>query len=633
MPEAVRLALGARFSCALDDHAAVRCWGDVPGEIAGRAVDERVRTPHTIVGAADVHEIAADDETLCVRTAARHVLCAGDDVRAEGARAQLVEVRELRGASSIAVVEARVCAVIADALRCVGPNLPHNHDRVAPGSWLEVAARDVCVLDGVGPARCLAPEAVTLWPVTGSDGATSIALARGVCITTASGALRCDESASSPEEASLHEVEGVSDARLVRGTRERRCLARATGVACDRVDHEGAIDRVDLEGAPVEALSIAEAAVVAFADPTDVRPWHVCARLGEDVWCAGTSTVGEVDGHVPEQVQRVAELGGARDLVVLDGEVIVADRTCALVRVPLAHPSARRTEGGIDRVEDLTKCMGLGVSLCGRTSDGRAFFAHGGDIDERPGFAARGPAFPVGHWLCADADGGVVCAHPSEPTTMVAGLAQGVSFEGRLCGLVGGEIRCSSAPSASRLPPWVAFDPRQPELTAPPGAPRDVVRLLGGAEQLFAERRGGTWIVLGHNGVGQLGLPPSRPLIEPAPSSPPPFTAMSFGYHLSCGWGETGGIECAGLDPRTLEPRHVSGLLVGAAVLSGEPVPEDRGDGRWVSIPRVTDVLALDGDGLVTCALDRQGGLWCWGGGDAARAAAWTEPTRVALGD
>jgi hypothetical protein len=215
----------------------------------------------------------------------------------------------------------------------------------------------------------------------------------------------------------------------------------------------------------------------------------------------------------------------------------------------------------------------------------------------------------------------------------VPGLAQGVSFEGRLCGLVGGEIRCSSLPRASRLPAWAEFDPRQMELTTLPGSPRDVVRLLGGAEQLFAERRGGTWIVLGHNGVGQLGLPPSLPLLEPTPRSPPPFTAMAFAYHLSCGWSETGGIECAGIDPRTLEPHQVGGLLAGT-LFPGETVPaEDRGDGSWVSIPRVTDVVALDSDGLVTCALDRRGGLWCWGGGPTARGAAWTEPTRVELGD
>lgn len=631
VPEVVRLALGARFSCALDDRAEVRCWGDVPFEVAGRAVDERVRTPHAIVGARDVHEIAADDETLCVRTAARHVLCGGEDVRADGARAGLVEVRELRGASSLAVVDARVCALIEDALRCVGPNQARIHDRVAAGSWLEVAGHDVCVLDGAGPARCLAPDATTLWPVTGSEGATSIALARGLCVTTAPGALRCDGAAASPEEASLREIEGT-EARLVRGTRERRCVAHAAGVHCDRVDHEGAIDAVDLEGTPVGALSIAEVGVIPFAEPSAVRPWHVCALLGDDVWCAGANAVGEVDGHVPSLVQRIAELPGARDLAVLDGEAIVADASGALVHVPLGHPSARRVDDTVVGVEDLSKCMRTGVSICGRASDARAFFVEGHAVEERPGFAARGQAFPVGSWLCADAEGGVVCAHPSEPTTTVPGLAQGVSFEGRLCGLVGGEIRCSSPPAGSRRISWGWFDPRATELTTLPGSPRDVVRLFGGAEQLFAERRGGTWIVLGHNGVGQLGLPPSRPLIDPAPTSPPPFTAMAFGYHHSCGWAESGGLECAGFDPRTLAPHHVSVSLVGTAVLEGTPVPEDRGDGRWVSIPTVTGVLAFDGDGLASCALDRRGGLWCWGGSEAARAA-WTEPTRVALGE
>ncbi|MBN8612474.1 MAG: hypothetical protein J0L92_17910 [Deltaproteobacteria bacterium] len=577
-PQVVRLALGASFSCALGDDAAVRCWGDLPREVAGHDIAERLRAPHTIARMTNVHEIAASHDTLCARTSERRVLCWGPDVHGDGEAQHPVEIGALHGATSIAAPDGRVCALVAGELRCSGTNQPRVRELLPSGAWLEAVGDVVCALDGRGPARCLEPGTSTLWSIEGSEGAVSIAIARGVCATTADGHLRCDALAEHVNDASLVEVEGVDDATLVRGTRAVRCVAsREGGVVCSRQGGEDVV----FEGA-ADSLAVGAPHDLGHEDDGQAR-WHACVLEGEAISCAGVDEAGEVSMHAPELVQRIHEVEGARFLLVGARAACVVGGDGTLIRVPFGEPSAVTQDASARSW--LERFPFDAERLCRSVLDAEP-------IDLSPEREARNLA---------------------DIATSDASRAL-VWFEDRPCALRDGVLACDRGS-------------REGERFVPlPGWPSDLERVFAGAEQLFAMRRGGQWLAMGHNGVGQLGLAPSRPIETPAVASMGPFTHMAFAYHLSCGWNDEGPLVCAGLDDN-LRPRALS-----SGYSPFETVrPPDRGDGLWRPIPRVSDVTVMGSNGMVSCAIDARGGLWCWGGLTGGAGPRTLPPTRVPL--
>ncbi len=615
-PELVRVALGTTFSCVIDHGARVQCWGDVPSEIAGHEVLDRLRSPHTIPRMTSVHELASDHDTLCARTSERRVLCWGPDVHGDGEREHPVELGPLAGATSIAVLDERVCGLVDDQLRCVGTNQPRIREALPRGAWLAAVGDAVCALDGRGPARCVESGGTTFWPITGSEGAVSISLASGVCATTADHHLRCDDDALVVVEASLREVDGMTDARFVRGTRAVRCVAREDAIVCA----SGAEDDTRFEGA---AAALDVGASRALDRTREHGAWHACALVDGAVSCAGVNQVGEVTGHAPAPVQRIRELEGARPaLAVFVDHAWLVGPSGALVRVPFDDPEASVEDTRATGWLDLAKCEH--DRLCGRGEGDRLLAVHP-DHARAPrivsGFVATGTPFPASGFVCAPSEAGTVCVDDEDHVTRLDALASPISFEDQLCGLRAGSVVCAPPP---RFP---AMERALEPLTRVPQSPTDLTLLFGGAEQLFAQRRGGVWVAMGHNGVGQLGLAPSVPVSVPTTTSASAFTRMGFAYHLSCGWNESGAIVCAGLDdalrPRVLPMRF--GFFAAAAA--------DRGDGLWRAIPSVADVVAMDSSGEVSCALDARGGLWCWGGPSGGAGPRRHGPTVVTLAE
>ncbi|GAB4198578.1 MAG: hypothetical protein OHK0013_07930 [Sandaracinaceae bacterium] len=632
-PESVRLAVGARFSCAIDDAGAVWCWGDLPAESGALPLDQRIRAPHRIVGLERVHELATDDETLCARTAERAVRCWGPAVR--DARGGPTELPELRGASAIAVAADRVCALVSQRVVCVGPNAPPLREAVPEGAWLAAVEDAVCVLDGRGAVRCAAPRDHALWEVSGSEGAIAIASGDGVCVVTQEGALRCDQEARTASEASLRPVEGVTTARWVAGTRTALCVAYDERIACTK--------SYPLAGLPPFEGEVPLAAR-ALAVTTGGMSWHACALGEEGISCWGEEMAGEVSGRTNDSVALVAERPGARGLVLDLDALVVLDADGRLERMPLRGgelPSSA-TVGAEEALArpwlDLLRCGASfeGATLCGRQEGDRlAVLPARGRSRVIEGFAASGPPFVVAGAVCAPSRGDdVVCTDLSERTVVVPRLASPVSFEDRLCGLRAGRVTCLSVRQLLNSPPGGSARP-QPEVLA--GAPHRVERLHGGADQLFLWIAGGTAAVMGHNGAGQLGLTPSRPLVAAVPVPPMPFVDMAFARHASCGWAERGPLSCAGLDealrPRTLAPLDPLPAALATLRVGGVPeAPEvERGDGRWVEIPGVRDVRALDMDGQRSCALEVNGAIRCWGGDGGGVGPRYVGPVVVSL--
>ena len=144
--------------------------------------------------------------------------------------------------------------------------------------------------------------------------------------------------------------------------------------------------------------------------------------------------------------------------------------------------------------------------------------------------------------------------------------------------------------------------------------------MFAGAEQFFWIDTAGALHAAGHNGSGQLGLPPSPPLREGAPVTLPELPAgMSFAAHASCAWTEAGPIRCAGLDERLVprDPRF------GGA----------RGDGSWREIPGLREIATVDQGARMGCAVLQNGELRCWGVGARGDGNARTlgAPTQVVM--
>ncbi|MDQ3031204.1 MAG: hypothetical protein M3Y87_02220, partial [Myxococcota bacterium] len=151
MPHAVRLALGATFSCVIDRERHVWCWGELPAEIEGVAPPDRTRRPHEITRMRGAIEIAASATTLCARTADHRVLCWGEDAPAGGDEPRGPrEVRGLEGTRSLAVGRNGVCAVRGQALRCIAQNQAPDRGEVPAGATLLSVGGAICAVDGVG---------------------------------------------------------------------------------------------------------------------------------------------------------------------------------------------------------------------------------------------------------------------------------------------------------------------------------------------------------------------------------------------------------------------------------------------------------------------------------------------------
>jgi hypothetical protein len=641
-PHSVRLALGATFSCALTEARDVWCWGELPPEVAGVADADRTRSPHVVPGLRGAIELAADDETLCARTADHRVRCWGEDVAtapAEGGGPG--DVLALAGTRSLAVGAGRVCAIDGAVLRCV-TGVPRDAGAVGPGAVLLSVAGSVCAVDGEGPARCLGPGDDVLRPVEGSDGAIAIAVADGVCAVTARGELRCDAAATAPADARLTPVAGAPQAAWVAGGAGVRCIAGrgeggAASVSCQRSR--------DGTGPPSSAL---REPIVALAVAGDApRGWHACAIVdgssratashdsrrgsGDDVRCWGANRLGEA-GAVPpaSSVLELFDVPPAIAVAFTARGLAILDRDGALhVRTFLGPaPGTTLVESG-----PFSQLVGVGLGACASGAAG-AVCVDG--LDGRTPIEGLGPGrlFSLGdRYACAEGDERVVCAEPAHGRSLsiaVPRLRSAASFGGELCALRGTDVEC-----LRRMVDVVAPYPTAWPARGPDGARRVTARadrMFAGSEQLFAVRADGSVEVAGHNGAGQLGLLPSRPIGDPQEGRVPAgTTSMAFARHASCAWGPGTPVSCAGLDD-DLAPREVGG---GFSWWSGreDPPEPSRGIGWWVEIPGLRDVRSVTIGGSSACAALVDGTVHCWGrlGRDIERMRV-ADPVAVPLG-
>lgn len=176
---------------------------------------------------------------------------------------------------------------------------------------------------------------------------------------------------------------------------------------------------------------------------------------------------------------------------------------------------------------------------------------------------------------------------PARPAVGFEGASELAIGAHEICGRVGGRARCDR---------WVFADEDHlaSPMSPPPSASADAV--VPGGDQICWRSRG-RWSCSGHNGVGQLGIAPSRPVEGSVPLGD--HVAVASSTHRICGItrGE-GFVECAG----TTE--------------AGDPRTEaDRGVGARVRVPGVERARVLSVSPVLACAIVDGGQVLCWGDG------------------
>lgn len=306
--DAVDLALGEDHSCAARASGGVACWGDnFNGQLGDGSLAARSLVPVAVGGIDDAIRVASGAAFTCALRRSGAVSCWGANFAgqlgdgSEGDRRQAVTVKGLDDVRSMALGEGHACALRGDgSVRCWGDNFngqlgtgdTRSHRTPTEVSGLtEVTAiaateRSTCALEASGRVSC--------W---GSNS---------------SGELGNGVPSASPVSAPVR-VPGLSDAIAIGGGRGHVCvILRARTAVCWGANASGQLgggvataDAAGATGAPVNVRGLTGA--------TSVRGGgaHSCAEAGSSrVECWGANESGQLgDGTTTGVASPVSVIG------------------------------------------------------------------------------------------------------------------------------------------------------------------------------------------------------------------------------------------------------------------------------------------------------------------------------------
>lgn len=582
------LALGLHFVCVLRGGQ-VLCAGSAPGSAT------RGRLAPLSGAPTDVVEIDADDQTLCALRDTGTVWC----VRSEEPPFEIPSVDgvvRIRVDMGILIQRAdgsllQVSAYDEHAARPV----PAAVEGAAPprlDATADVFASfgRACALGAHGSVACSSDSDPEVHPYL-EGGARAIALDNGwLEVVTAEGTVLTDM--LNDERYELHPRPALDGLGALRGL----CGIRDGSAVCPTLDER---DWRTLPEGRVEGHPFVEVARNFDA---------VCALdVGQALYCWGAPSGGIVDlpGHEPRTGGVVLDLGDATAVAVgsdhacairAGGQVVCWGEGFGARPTPIALPDAAFVA---------TELAATALATCARAVDGRVacWGRQGGGglfgTEERvlplTSIAVTDAAQLVGasSAVCARLHaGGVVCWEAVEETrvfpvpTLDGATTIGGGF-GFVCGSVGGALRCHSMRD-----PTYHWGP----MPVPPLSTGVIDELAVGGDAA-CWRHAEAWRCVGHNGVGQLGVRPSRPLTAPV-HFPSGVGSLVLAHHRTCGLGAGGTVRCAGVLPD------------GAA-----RTDEERGTGRLTTITGIEGARAIAIGADVGCALLEGGAVRCWGDG------------------
>ncbi|MCB9630026.1 MAG: hypothetical protein H6725_21845 [Sandaracinaceae bacterium] len=304
--DAIALAAGTAFACALRRAGEVACWGSNTDGQLGQGHTEPVEGAVTVLGIDDAVAIAASLSTACAARRGGRVVCwgsarsgalgTGDELR----RRELVEVPGVRGATALFAGTSRFCAVTGDETWCWG--LPDS--RVEERAPL---ARGEASPSLTGPVRLsirgvralrldqrryalLADGAALVWDyATGPERLTDVAdvlTTSGLtCVVSTPGDVRC-ETVGNAQQAPPRVPEGLRSPRALvygNGTRITALMPDGTLLNFTRYPNEAPEQRSFEQGAQLVSIATGGAGLLGITVDGRVREWgHTPPRDG--VW-------------------------------------------------------------------------------------------------------------------------------------------------------------------------------------------------------------------------------------------------------------------------------------------------------------------------------------------------------------
>jgi alpha-tubulin suppressor-like RCC1 family protein len=285
--DAVAIAAGATFTCALSQNKTVSCWGT--GRILGDGKERAKLAPTAIPGISGVEQIRAAGLVTCARTSTGGVRCWGLESDATR-RATTTDIAELAGATDIAAASAHACArTTHGTVRCWGDF-----------GW------------AVGSSQAMQRP-----PVQGAE-----LIASGddfVCAVTSANKVACwgrndrGQLGKAPDDdvhANVSEVPGISGAAAVAAGEGQACaVLKGGGVTCWGANEEGEL------GIGTRTTSeLPQPGVKGLTSVRDVciGSEHACARTETgDVFCWGANHSGQIGDGTRERslVPKRVDLG------------------------------------------------------------------------------------------------------------------------------------------------------------------------------------------------------------------------------------------------------------------------------------------------------------------------------------
>ncbi len=542
------ISIGRMFACALRRDATVACWGrgDATPMRGAREATAEFQEPRVVPGLADVVQVSAGDNHVCVVTRAGAVRCWGANydhelgVDGEATSEPGAPIADLGPVARVVAGDRYTCALLRDgAVRCWGD---YDHEYATPpvqrpteiaglrgGVDLAGGGAHVCAVMRDGAVTCIAGRRVVSGVVR-SDRQVELTLGDGhACARSGNGVVRC------------WSWEGGAPSRVsaLRGAREVAILERTAGDgdACGLFE-DGSVRCEALDVRPAEQREVPAPRRVAGVS----RASRIA--LGGGLGCAALTDGGLVcwrHGEASQSAQAVVTPPGGVTDVAVD-----ASRVCALGRdgaVACAHDrAALRVISNARRFMQLAAGEG---HTCARADDGSVWcwgdndagqLGDGTDRDRDTPAQVRGLTEAVEiaagsqHTCARRRDGSVLCwgrgaegqlgdgasterHQPVAMTTVRDATSVAASGE-RTCVLGGGVVRCwgvhlvgARTPSSTR----VGRDTDPTESVA-----------IGRAHACALGRNGGVscW---GDNSFGALGST-VPPILDSIPCRPSPCT-------------------------------------------------------------------------------------------------------------
>lgn len=596
--------------------------------------------PQAIPELAGAVEIAAGHGSLCARGSEGWVRCWGSLVGPGRPR----EVPELRGSSSLALAGSTLCAIVGERVLCrigIGEHAELVDAGITGAYALAGGDFSLCALRRDAPVICLRTQsgdldeedtaALVRFAVEGTEHATRVSSEGSTIVVLEGAEIRSGELPYPPRELFRHgeSVDAPAPATL----RDRSHIEGAIDVRMDlytrcAIDAAHVLSCAPIEGARYDTVPNALPARLEHVEEVALATETACALHEEgSVSCWGSNWNGRA-GVVPSPSAPPTRAHGLSGVTAISVASIHACALDAEGRVLCFGDTPGHEEPApLDGMPVATQLVHAGPGVCALDREGSVHCAcdprtrrtsrphpleHVGPLALPPSSALAGDELlhAIGRDRVVRSIAPCTASAPAVEHASLRGATSIAAALGRVCGVVSGRVRCEPHPDTDVRGPRVLFDPSRL---------RSVTRLVGGFEQMCAVVRDREVECWGHDGVGQLALPPSPPILRPVAVSaiPADATGFAFGDHASC-WIASGEVVCAGIG-EDLRPRA-----------HGDHV--DRGDGSTRVIPGLREVSGIALHPFGGCAVAR-GEVWCWGGGVRGDGTWWSSatPRRVAL--